>query len=83
MRFSAQWLSPANARTVRGDERPTFIGLSHEMAHARDVVRGTLRTGQTRGIPNAEIDAVGMENQIRGEHGLPARTTYGGRRING
>jgi len=60
-------------------ERPTFIGLGHELAHGLDDVRGTLNLkripGQT--FTYAEHFATDMENKMRAEHGLPLRTHYG------
>ena len=59
--------------------RPAFIGLAHEMAHALDDNRGTLNLnlipGQT--FTYAEHFATHLENQIRAEHFLPLRTHYG------
>jgi RHS repeat-associated protein len=70
-----------------GNTRPSFIGLGHEMAHIQDVWRGTinnnlwrtvtLRNGQTQNIPNAEIYATHIENQIRSENNVPLRVSYG------
>ncbi|HUM55315.1 MAG TPA: M91 family zinc metallopeptidase [Bacteroidales bacterium] len=60
-------------------ERPAFIGLGHELAHALDDVRGTLNLrripGQT--FTFAEHFSTHLENQMRAEHGLPLRTHYG------
>ncbi|RLD37270.1 MAG: hypothetical protein DRI74_07200 [Bacteroidetes bacterium] len=59
--------------------RPTFIGLGHEMAHGLDDLRGTLNLNR---IPNqtftyAEHFSTDMENKLRAEHSLPLRTHYG------
>ncbi len=60
-------------------DRPAFIGLAHEMAHALDDSRGTINLniipGQT--FTFAEQFSTHLENQIRAEHLLPLRTHYG------
>ena len=59
-------------------ERPSYIGLGHEMAHIQDIWRGTADYSEwINGIPNAEKYATHVENQLRAEHGLPLRTHYG------
>jgi hypothetical protein len=75
--------------TRGGTERPTFIGLGHELAHALDDKRGTMQGGyipgfgpgslgpEFKGIPNAEKFATHMENMLRAEHYLPLSTAYG------
>jgi len=62
-------------------QRPAYIGLAHELAHAEDKINGTLvstvwtRIGTTP-IYDAERYAMHVENQIRAENGLPLRTAY-------
>ncbi|MFF1738857.1 M91 family zinc metallopeptidase [Streptomyces mirabilis] len=54
--------------------------LYHEMAHARDMSRGTLNLGPCRGAPLIQTDevvAVFAENAYRTYRGLPVRTAYG------
>jgi RHS repeat-associated protein len=65
--------------TRGGTERPTFIGLGHELAHGLDDVRGTLNLGRIPGqtFRYAEHFSTHIENQMRAEHGLPLRTHYG------
>jgi RHS repeat-associated protein len=72
-------------------DRPAFIGLGHEMAHARDANDGTLypsddytntQTGATyqamqNGLKKSEWRAVYMENIIRMQAGVPLRVNYG------
>jgi RHS repeat-associated protein len=62
--------------------RPAFIGLGHELAHALDDSRGTidrtlieLRQGVK--FPKAEHFSTFKENQFRIEHGLPLRKFFG------
>jgi hypothetical protein len=62
--------------------RPSFVGLSHELAHVWDKSLGSLDKSTwystaTRDVPNAEKFATHIENQIRAEHNLPLRTHYG------
>lgn len=59
--------------------RPSFIGLGHEMAHGLDDINGTLNTSLVPGyslIREAEKFATHVENQLRNEHNLPLRTHY-------
>ncbi|WP_188347358.1 M91 family zinc metallopeptidase [Sphingobacterium cavernae] len=68
-------------------QRPSYVGLGHEMAHIQDVWNGTfnngtwqtvsLQNGRTRNIKKAEIYATHIENRIRAENGLPLRISYG------
>ncbi|MBL8536615.1 MAG: hypothetical protein JNM59_04360 [Hyphomonadaceae bacterium] len=53
-------------RDVEGNaQRPSFVGLGHELGHSRDAVRGE------DDPQNPETSAVRTENVIRREHGLP------------
>lgn len=67
--------------------RPSYVGLGHELAHIQDIWQGTINNntwqtvptpnGSTQNIPNAEIYATHIENQIRAENGLSLRVSYG------
>lgn len=77
--------------TLGNTDRPAFIGLGHELAHARDANQGVLyfnsnytnpNTGNTyqaqdQGLNKSEWRAVYFENIIRGQAGIPLRTNYG------
>ncbi|WP_299550651.1 RHS repeat-associated core domain-containing protein [Seonamhaeicola sp.] len=66
------------------DQRPAFIGLGHELGHARSAVEG-LRDKSSSGVrdpdegavPNTlskeELKARKFENKLRKEHGIPLR----------
>lgn len=61
-------------------ERPPFIGLAHEMAHAERDAKG-LGTGSLgymyeRNLQFDEIYATHIENKIRAQSGVPLRTHY-------
>lgn len=66
-------------------ERPSFLGLTHEMAHALDANRGLLHfssdygqySASYLGIKRAEWHAVSIENRVRFEAGIPLRAYYG------
>jgi uncharacterized protein RhaS with RHS repeats len=84
-----RWNTSSSLDTRGLTERPAYIGLGHELAHALDDKRGTMQGGYVpgfgpgsispdfKGVPNAEIFATTMENKLRVEHGLPLRTHYG------
>ncbi|MFA8301438.1 MAG: RHS repeat-associated core domain-containing protein [Hyphomicrobiales bacterium] len=64
-------------------ESPFYVALGHEMAHIQDYyLRGTKKvqsiwmTVSGRKITESEKYATHVENQIRGENGLPLRTHY-------
>ena len=63
-------------------ERPPYIGLAHEMIHARHYALGTHDSTE---LPNRirpeEIVTVRGENQIRAEKGKPRRTHYSCKRV--
>lgn len=68
--------------TMGNENRPSYIGLGHEMAHIQDTWNGTIdnSTWVTVGgvtIPNSEKYATHIENQLRAENGIPLRTHYG------
>ena len=63
--------------TSGSTSRPTFIGLTHEMAHAFDDSRpGPIDLTPVGTTNQAEIFASHKENQIRSEHNLPLRVQY-------
>ncbi len=62
-------------------DRPTYIGLGHEMAHIQDVWKGTYDkniwiTVAGTPIPNAEKYSTHIENQLRAENNILLRTHY-------
>jgi len=64
------------------ENRPSYIGLGHEMAHIQDTWNGTIdnSTWVTVGeiaIPNSEKYATHIENKLRAENNIPLRTHYG------
>ncbi|MCL1934034.1 MAG: DUF6443 domain-containing protein [Candidatus Azobacteroides sp.] len=72
-------------------DRPSFIGLGHEMAHIQDIWNGTIDnktwisssiTGKDP-ILNAEKYATHVENQLRAENGITLREYYGVNNSNG
>jgi hypothetical protein len=75
--------STTGGMNAMGNEnRPSYIGLGHEMAHIQDTWNGTINnsTWVTDGgvaIPNSEKYATHIENQLRAENGIPLRTHYG------
>ncbi len=95
---NARWLYRPGASVRRGSasvigydyrgaetpdgERPPFIGLAHELIHARRNLLGTANPHgdweekETVGFALYSGDAGITENAIRQEHGLPRRVTY-------
>jgi RHS repeat-associated protein len=83
--------STSGMNTAGNTTRPAFIGLGHEMAHARDANNGVMYlsndytnpiTGVTynalfNGLKKSEWRAVYYENLIRAQTGVPLRTNYG------
>ena len=71
-----------NLNDYTSQERPVFIGLGHELAHAFDAVYGNkdLSTWFTSSngeiVTKREIFAGNVENAIRVEHFLPYRKAY-------
>ena len=62
--------------------REPFIGLTHELAHTHDGLRGPLNQTSigmigTTSIPYAEFYAMDWENQVRSENNIALRTHYG------
>lgn len=61
-------------------ERPPFIGLAHEMAHAERDAKGMGTGGlgfmYEQNLPFDEIYATHIENKIRAQSGVPLRTHY-------
>jgi len=66
-----------------GTNRPAYIGLAHELAHALDWDDGSVDAGtwitysDGSTSPNAEKYASHIENQIRAENKIPLRAYYG------
>jgi hypothetical protein len=66
-----------------GRNRPAYIGLAHELAHALDWDDGSIDAGtwitysDGRTSTNAEKYASHVENQIRAENKIPLRAYYG------
>jgi uncharacterized protein RhaS with RHS repeats len=62
------------------NQRPSFVGLGHELGHAEDNANGTKTGGyspsQPGSTPPIEQNSVKRENQIREEHRLPSRPSY-------
>jgi len=76
--------SSTGGMNVMGNEnRPSYIGLGHEMAHIQDTWKGTIdnstwvTTAGGVAIPNSEKYATHIENQLRAENGVALRTHYG------
>lgn len=64
-----------------GTERPPFVGLAHELGHAKAAASGTHSkddrgTGKQNSTPPSERSAMSAENAVRREHGLPIRPFY-------
>ena len=62
-------------------QNPLFVSIGHEMAHRKDIAKGTFDDSEWfslngKSIPTAEKYATHYENKIRAEHGLPLRTHY-------
>ena len=61
-------------------ERPAFIGLSHELGHAFDIMilkNWGAEDWYKKGIKRSEIIAGDIENAIRYEHNISPRLYYG------
>ena len=61
------------------DQRPPYVGLGHEMGHARAIDEGIQSYSNIEialGIPKSEQQSMSVENAIRLEHHLPLRPTY-------
>ncbi|MGB5978003.1 MAG: M91 family zinc metallopeptidase, partial [Cyclobacteriaceae bacterium] len=57
-------------------DRPTFVGLAHELYHSVDDIRGTVSGKKVGTTIQAEIFASHGENLIRAENFLPLRAQY-------
>ena len=63
-------------------ERPSYVGLAHEMAHIQDLWQGTMDnsvwivTESGYKVTKSEIYSCTIENKIRAEHNVPLRTHY-------
>lgn len=74
------WDSDNTRPLSDGTPKEPCAQLYHEMAHARDMSRGTLDLGPCRGAPGLQTDevvATFAENAYRTYRGLPVRTAYG------
>jgi hypothetical protein len=59
-------------------ERPPWIGLGHEMQHAVDYAKGKAHDPPSRNaLGGNETRAVGAEQRMRAQGGVPARAVYG------
>ena len=66
-------------------ERPSYVGLAHEIFHGRDSNRGVLYPSNDymtykatdNGLKKVEWRAVYFENILRNQASLPLRTSYG------
>jgi len=62
------------------DQRPPFVGLAHELGHARAMDLGKQSgddgSRQPGTTPPSERHSVANENMVRKEHGLPKRPSY-------
>ncbi|MET2996991.1 M91 family zinc metallopeptidase, partial [Flavobacterium columnare] len=71
--------------TAGNTNRPSFIGLAHEMVHGRDSNNGVLYPytdfnsfkGEFNGLYKSEWRSTFYENTIRGQLGVPLRSSYG------
>jgi RHS repeat-associated protein len=77
--------------TAGNINRPSYVGLAHDMFHGRDANQGVLYYGNSytnpitgmkyqatqQGLEKSEWRAVYYENVLRGQAGLPLRTHYG------
>ncbi|OWP85577.1 hypothetical protein BWK60_13370 [Flavobacterium covae] len=71
--------------TAGNTNRPSYIGLGHEMFHGRDSNNGVLYPytdyntfkAEDKGLYKSEWRAVFYENTVRAQLGLPLRTHYG------
>ncbi len=77
--------NPANANgggrdSTGSQNRPAFIGLAHELGHAKLADEGRYNDNYepqvNRSTPPAEKDNLPIENSIRRENNLPERTWY-------
>lgn len=71
----------SNSTSVAGMNRPSFVGLGHELAHVQDSWAGTINNStwiilEGTKVRKSEQYATFMENQIRQEHNLSLRTHY-------
>ena len=64
------------------NNRPSYVGLGHELAHINDVWHGTndqsewFKTPTGEVVPKCEITVGAVENQLRAEHGISLRKFY-------
>ena len=86
---NGEWVT-WNPNIVRGNflnedgtqERPSFIGLGHELAHISEVWYGSndqtewFKTPNDIVVPKCEKVVCGVENLLRSEHGISQRQYY-------
>ena len=62
------------------NQRPGYVGLGHELGHARAMDTGKQSydkgSGKPGTTPPSEVHSVANENMIRAEHDLPLRPSY-------
>ena len=76
--------NPSNSSGGKDDRgsstRPPFVGLGHELGHARAMDLGRQSYDRGSGAPGTtpprEVNSLANENAIRRENGLPARNSY-------
>lgn len=60
--------------------RPEYVGLAHELGHARAIDQGVQSYDKGNGTlgttPPSEIHSMANENMVRREHNLPSRPSY-------
>jgi hypothetical protein len=81
---STVYYNPKSNHDDRGNKRPAFIGLAHELHHAFTFLTGTNKGGST--VPNSnisieELTAIFFENKVRRQYDIPLRSKYNGKTI--
>lgn len=60
--------------------RPEYVGLAHELGHARAIDQGVQSYDKGNGTPGttppSEIHSMANENMVRKEHNLPIRPSF-------
>lgn len=60
--------------------RPEYVGVAHELGHARAIDQGVQSYDKGNGTPGttplSEIHSMANENMVRQEHNLPVRPSY-------
>ena len=78
------WINPAHTTggvDAKGNTtRPEFVGVAHELGHARAIDQGVQSYDKGDGTPGttppSEIHSMANENMVRDEHGIPERPSY-------